>query len=229
LLRESDVADDGVFHATTSGVGSGASNPPHSRVAYVRRRAVVLAAVTALVAAACERDASMLRRGSDSAIGDAPLDGRVALIPEPQRQRSVNMSGDTLDGAELSLSDYRGRALVVNFWASWCPPCRKETPELVASAKALAARDVELIGVVSNDHGKPQAQAFTRRFEVPYPSLWDPDGSMMLGIRPRPIGLPTTLVLDRQHRVAAMVSSPITRTTLLDLVTDAVPVLRKPN
>ncbi|GAA5015728.1 TlpA disulfide reductase family protein [Actinopolymorpha pittospori] len=212
-----------------TGVGSSAGNPPHSKVAYVRRRAVVLAAVTALVAAVCERDAeSVLRRGSDSGIGDAPLDGRIALIPEPQRQRSVSMNGDTLDGAELSLSDYRGRALVVNFWASWCLPCRKETPELVASAKALAARDVELIGVVSKDHGKPQAQAFTRRFELPYPSLWDPDGSMMLGIRPRPIGLPTTLVLDRQHRVAAMVSAPITRTTLLDLVTDAVPVLVTP-
>lgn len=193
--------------------------------------AVTAVRLPAMMAAACEPDAeSVPRRRSDPASGDAPLDGRIALIPEPQRRRAVSMSGDTLDGAELSLSDYRGRALVVNFWASWCPPCRKETPELVASAKALAARDVELIGVVSKDHGKPQAQAFTRRFEVPYPSLlWDPDGSMMLGIRPRPIGLPTTLVLDRRHRVAAMVSAPITRTTLLDLVTDAVPVLVTPD
>ena len=99
----------------------------------------------------------------------------------------------------------------------------------MASATDLAARDVELIGVVSKDYGKPQAQAFTRRFEVPYPSRWDPDGSMMLGIRPRPIGLPTTLLLDRKHRVAAMVSAPTTATTLLDLVTDAVPTTVTPD
>lgn len=182
-----------------------------------------MAAVTAMVPMGCERDAEpVVRRRSDSAADDVPLEGRVTLIPERQRQEPVRMSGHTLNGGELSLSNYQGRAVVVNFWASWYPPCRKETPDLLASAKVLVASGVEMLGVVSKDPGRPQAQAFTRRFGVTYPSLWDPDGAIMLAMRPRPIGLPTTLILDRQHRVAAMVSAPVTKTTLLDLVGDAV-------
>lgn len=95
-------------------------------------------------------------------------------------------------GAELSLARYRGRPLVLNFWASWCPPCRKEMPALAAVARHLSGR-VDFVGVDTNDQ-RSAALAFAAHTGVAYPLAYDAHGNVAgtYGV----YGLPTTFFIS---------------------------------
>jgi thiol-disulfide isomerase/thioredoxin len=104
---------------------------------------------------------------------------------------------------ELSLTDLQGRVVIVNFWASWCGPCRIEQPDLNAVHALLPDTEVVLIGVNIEDT-EANALAHLAEFDVPYPSLFDPVNELagrFSGIGARTI--PTTLFLDTEGRVAA--------------------------
>jgi thiol-disulfide isomerase/thioredoxin len=104
---------------------------------------------------------------------------------------------------ELSLADLRGRIVIVNFWASWCGPCRIEQPDLNAVWALVPADEVVLIGVNIEDT-EANAMAHLREFDVPYLSLYDPVNALagrFEGIGARTI--PSTVFLDREGRVAA--------------------------
>jgi thiol-disulfide isomerase/thioredoxin len=104
---------------------------------------------------------------------------------------------------ELSLADLQGRVVVVNFWASWCGPCRIEQPDLNAVYALLPDTEVVLIGVNIEDT-QANALAHLAEFDVPYLSLFDPVNELagqFSGIGARTI--PTTLFLDVKGRVAA--------------------------
>ncbi len=87
-----------------------------------------------------------------------------------------HLSGSTLAGAELGPPQLRGKVLVVNFWASWCGPCRDEQPALQALSKSFASRGVQFVGVDERDN-LAQAKAWVREFGVTYPSIVDQAGS----------------------------------------------------
>jgi thiol-disulfide isomerase/thioredoxin len=108
-------------------------------------------------------------------------------------------------------------------WGSWCAPCRAEAPMLAAAARDLSSKDVAFLGIDSRDPSESAARAFVRRFDVPYPSIYDQKGSTLLAFRGTlaPNSIPSTVVIDRQGRVAASVLGQISRTTLYDLVDDA--------
>lgn len=107
------------------------------------------------------------------------------------------------EGATLSLADLSGEIVVLNFWGSWCGPCREEQPDLNDAADALADLPVQFLGVNVGD-SVPNAQAHVREFAIPYPSLFDPSYAYAAefgGVGPRSI--PTTIIIDAQGRVAA--------------------------
>jgi thiol-disulfide isomerase/thioredoxin len=120
----------------------------------------------------------------------------------------------------VSLSEYAGKVVVVNVWGSWCAPCRAEAPMLADAARDLAARDVVFLGIDSRDPSRAAAQAFVRRFDVPYPSIYDQRGRTLLSFRGTltPNSVPSTVIIDTRGRVAASVLGEISRTTLYDLV-----------
>jgi thiol-disulfide isomerase/thioredoxin len=104
---------------------------------------------------------------------------------------------------ELSLADLEGRIVVVNFWASWCGPCRIEQPDLNAVHALLPAAEVVLVGVNIEDT-RANALAHLEEFDVPYLSLFDPVNE--LAGRFRGIGartIPSTVIVDPEGRVAA--------------------------
>ncbi|MEX2458366.1 MAG: TlpA disulfide reductase family protein [Actinomycetota bacterium] len=104
---------------------------------------------------------------------------------------------------ELSLADLRGQVVVLNFWASWCGPCRAEQPDLNEAHAQLAPRNVVFLGV-NIDDTEPNALAHVREFAIPYPSLFDPSSryaGAFGGVGPRSI--PSTILIDEQGRVAA--------------------------
>lgn len=147
-------------------------------------------------------------------------DGRVTAWTPGHRGGQVSLSGTTLDGKHLDISADRGRVVVVNIWWSGCGPCRSEMPMLQAVSQEGTAA---FVGINTRDNSASNGLAFERSVGVSYPSLYSPDGRALSAFRGLPPGMPVTVVLDKQGRVAAMVNGPLppTATTLEDLITCA--------
>jgi thiol-disulfide isomerase/thioredoxin len=190
---------------------------PSSVLARACTALVVLLAGTTL--AAC---------GSDASTGDKGyIDGKgvITEVAAAKREKVPEISGETLQGKQVSLSDLVSHGpVVVNVWASWCAPCRAEEGKLSAAATKLGS-DVSFLGINVRDPGsKDRSLAYERRFDVPYPSIYDPSGRSLLGFPGglTPYTIPSTLVIDGKGRVAASILGEIPSTqTLVDLVQDA--------
>jgi thiol-disulfide isomerase/thioredoxin len=164
---------------------------------------VVAAAVIALVALAGAGGRGL---APEAGTGQVELVGSgVAVVPEAERRPLPAFSGRTLDGRQLDLASLRGRPLVLNFWASWCGPCRAEQEALELANKTLAERDTRLVGVnIRDDQGA--AVSYLEEFGVGYPSLFDRPATLAARLGALgPQAPPYTLVVDAQGRVAARV------------------------
>lgn len=160
--------------------------------------------------------------GANSEDGFATGDGTLTLVPPAQREKVAALSGTTLDGKSLSLADFPGKVLVLNVWGSWCPPCRHEVPQLVEAARKTA-RTAQLVGLNTRDNSRETAQAFVRTSGITWPSIFDPDGSLLLALRAvPPKAIPSTLVVDPQGRIAARVLGEVRASTLVGIVDDVV-------
>jgi thiol-disulfide isomerase/thioredoxin len=149
--------------------------------------------------------------------------GIITSLAAADRKMPGRVAGTTLDGAHTALSDFRGKVVVVNVWGSWCPPCRAEAPMLARAARDLEPKHVVFLGINSRNPERAGPKAFERRYKIPYDSIYDPDGQTLLAFHGTltPNSIPSTVVVDRQGRVAGSVLGTITRTTLDDLVQDA--------
>lgn len=144
---------------------------------------------------------------------------KVKAISPSERTAVPDVSGTTLNGERLSLDDYRGDVVVLNFWASWCAPCRDEIPALQKLRQQVTDQGVRLVGVNTKD-SKPNAEAFVRNFDMSYPSLYDQPGEVALAFRGTvpPSALPSTIVIDRQGRVAGRILGEASYTQLESMV-----------
>ncbi len=144
----------------------------------------------------------------------------MTTIAEGDRREAPDLRSEQLGGGgELALDDYSGSVVVLNIWASWCGPCRAEAPDLVEAAEA--APDVQFLGLNVRDQ-ESAAEAFVREKDIPYPSLVSQDGSLMLefyGLL-NLASLPSTLVIDAEGRLAAVVLGTVDASTLGKLVDD---------
>ncbi|MBA2465548.1 MAG: TlpA family protein disulfide reductase [Nocardioidaceae bacterium] len=181
---------------------------------------VVTVAVILVVgsAAGCTSDI-----GSSGDQGFVSGQGIITVVAEAERSAPGEVAGETIDGEPLSLADYAGQIVVVNVWGSWCVPCRTEAPMLAKAARDLESEDVAFLGIDSRDPSESAARAFVRTFDTPYPSIYDQEGRTLLAFRGTltPSSIPSTVVIDREGRVAASVLGEITRTTLDELVEEA--------
>lgn len=112
---------------------------------------------------------------------------------------------ERLDGGDLRLSDYRGQAVILNFWATWCAPCRKEMPQFVSAYDRYRDDGLEIIAV-NMQEGKAIAGPFVEDFGIEFPVVLDRSGQMH--DRYRLLGLPTTYFIDREGVIRSVYRGP---------------------
>jgi thiol-disulfide isomerase/thioredoxin len=181
--------------------GNGAAGPAGvaPRAALGLALVAVLAVVAVVAALAWPGDAEPARSG------DWPPN--VELVPPEKRGTLPAWRGEDVVAArgQVDLAALRGRPLVLNFWASWCGPCRAEQRGLERASRELAPAGVGFVGVNVRDD-RAAAAAYLAEFAVSYPSLYDRPGDFVQALgADAPPAPPTTLVVDAEGRIAARV------------------------
>jgi DsbE subfamily thiol:disulfide oxidoreductase len=123
----------------------------------------------------------------------------------------------TLDGARtVTLSELRGKKVLINFWASWCPPCVEETPALIEAYKQLNDPNVAFVAIGMQDE-TANLQKFAKDYGIPYIVVEDPDGKVgdAYGVR----GLPTTLFIDSSGAVHSIINGAVKRDKVISTIT----------
>jgi len=141
--------------------------------------------------------------------------GTVTFIAQGQRVPAPAIAGVDLNGVAFKATPKA--ILVVNVWASWCAPCRAEAPTLEQLSKDFAPSGVQFLGLVTRDNDDA-ARAFDRRFGITYPSIHDDKIIAAFRSALPANAIPTTLVIDRQNRVAARISGQVTYDSLNQLI-----------
>ncbi len=183
-------------------------------------RLAALAAAATLVLGGCTTDQLALDYGSGGNKNYVAGDGSVLEIAPDERGDAVSFESTTDAGIEVSSADYAGEVLVVNFWASYCAPCRVEAPELEKLSQKWAGKGAAFLGV--NTYDEPETSlAFARTYGVTYPSVIDAKTAavqLAFAGTVAPSALPTTIVLDREGRVAARILGQLPAASILDAI-----------
>ncbi|WP_157248814.1 TlpA family protein disulfide reductase [Nonomuraea typhae] len=175
-------------------------------------------ALLALLVAGCAGNQS-----GQPAAGDTRFiagDGKMQIFAAADRKPAPAVEGPTLEGPPVSLAQHKGKVVVLNFWASWCGPCRAEAPVLKDVAAKTKASGVEFVGVDFKDR-KADAIAFERTEQTGYPSIFDQPGKVALAFQGTvpPAAIPSTLIIDKQGRVAARALGAVKYNDLMSAVT----------
>ncbi len=167
---------------------------------------LVLPATVAIVSAAL---IGLLAFGLTTKSASRTLDDAVAhgLRPVAPDAALPQLTGP----GRTSLASFRGKVVVLNFWASWCDPCKAEAPLLESAQRQLAAHGGTVLGVTDLD-AAPDSRAFVSSYHLTYPELRDPDGSF--AHRYGTLQLPETFVIDRQGRIAQISRGEVNRNFL---------------
>ncbi|MET9225672.1 TlpA disulfide reductase family protein [Lentzea sp. NPDC003310] len=148
--------------------------------------------------------------------------GQTKIFYDPPSQRGTvaGLAGESLmePDKQILLADFTGQVVVLNVWGSWCGPCRAEADDLEAVYTGTKESGVSFLGVDVRDD-RAAGQDFMRNFGVTYPSIFDSSGRSLLALKGFPRNtVPATIVLDRQHRVAAVFLTALVRDDLLPVV-----------
>jgi peroxiredoxin len=184
-------------------------------------RGLLGALVGALILTGCSTgtDAVDVNNGGEFRFVQGTPAGEV--IPPDERAAAPDFSGTLLDGREFDSGELDGGVAVLNFWGSWCAPCRVESPEFQQVYAEVRDQGVQFLGVNVKDTAQ-LARAFEDGFGIEFPSLDDPRGEVALAFRDYPANaIPSTIVLDAQGRVAAVYTGAVAQDDLravLDLL-----------
>ena len=155
--------------------------------------------------------------GTPGGLGVVSEFGAVSV----EQRLAPDFHKQSLDGAEIRLSDLRGKAVLLDFWASWCPPCRDEAPALSQVYRDLQGEDLEFIGVAL-DENINGALGHIQEFGLQYPNVWDSEG--LLAISYGVARLPVKFFIDADGKVVERWEGPIDEVELRDALEGLSPV-----
>ena len=174
------------------------SQPPpgrsSSKVAKIARGLVILGVVVLVLGLALQE----LRTRGTSAAGGITVANYRAVAKVDDRPAPVFEMPALGDTSNIALRDFAGEVVILNFWASWCGPCRAEAPELESTWQAYQDQGVQFLGVDYRDD-RAAGRAFVAEFDLTYPSVFDPAGQLAFDYEL--VGLPTTFVIGRDGRI----------------------------
>ena len=150
---------------------------------------VVLGAILALTACS-KKEAAKQQPGPLQENGPAPV-----------------ITVNTLDGKPLNLSDLKGKVVLLNFWATWCPPCREEIPSMMKLNSAMAGKPFQMVAVSIDEGGVPAIESFFKTSGFSLPAYTDPDNraAKVYGIT----GVPETFIIDKKGILIKKVIGPM--------------------
>ena len=179
------------------------------------RRGLLGALVGALLLTGCATGAGAVdvNNGGEFRFVQGTPAGEV--IPSGERAAAPEFSGTLLDGGDFDSTELDGGIAVVNFWGSWCAPCRVESPQFQEVHAEVRDRGVQFLGVNVKEPDEQFGQAFVDTQGIEFPSLYDPAGEVALAFRDYPANaIPSTIVLDREGRVAAVYTGEVAQDDL---------------
>lgn len=165
-----------------------------SPVSYIRlqKRTVYILLMTGVIAIGVIVTLIVMRQRTPQQAG---IDSLVVGKQAP------DFTLQSLDGVQVSLSQFRGQPVVINFWASWCLPCREEMPELVRAYEAHKGEGLIILGLnLTYSDSLPDIEAFASEFKISFPILLDEDGTVAGRLYQIP-GVPTTIFINRDGTI----------------------------
>jgi peroxiredoxin len=182
-----------------------------------KRRTVVTVTAVVAVLLAGALAVTFLTQGKGNASDESMVE-----YPAGHRPVAPDFTATSLTGTTIKLSSYRGKTVVVNFWGSWCPPCRAEAPTLAVLAQQYSSKGVAFLGDDVGDTPS-NALAFTRSAGITYPSINDPSYLVVQQFsQAAPVSdTPTTVVIDKTGHVAGMVLGEVSYGEMTTLLRDA--------
>lgn len=196
-----------------------------SPIASLFRPVLVLIGIASIaLATGCSTGSNAVDQTAAGQFRYVSANKKGTLIAADKRKAAPAFSGQLLNGKNAKLADYRGKVIALNFWGSWCPPCRVEAPDLEKVYRAEQNAGLQILGVDVKD-SKQYVRQFVQEKGITYPSFWDPQGRVALAFRNfNPNAIPSTILIDRKGRVAAVYMAPLLDN---DLTVAVKPLLRE--
>lgn len=188
----------------------------------MRRLAVWLVCAAMLALTGCSTGDDAVAQGGTFEFVAPGGQTDISYDPPEDRSRPGQLSGpDLMDPSRtVALDDFAGRVVVINVWGQWCGPCRTEIGQLQDVYDQTRADGVTVLGINVRDNNRDAAVDFITDRKVTFPSIYDPAMRTMIafgGKYPTTV-IPSTIVLDREHRVAAVFLRELLASDLLPLV-----------
>ncbi|MDQ1738849.1 MAG: hypothetical protein QOE53_501 [Pseudonocardiales bacterium] len=170
------------------------------------RTAVLATALSAALGlSACSGGTNAVDQSAGNQFRYVQANKKGSVIEAAQRKQAGPVAGTLLAGGDYRLSDDRGKVVVLNFFASWCPPCQTETPQFDSIYRERKAAGVQFVGMDVKDPSKSAAQSWIKDKGVTFPVVYDETARTAIQLGDVPMAaLPSTVVIDKQGRVAAV-------------------------